>query len=84
MPIYDFLCPLCGEVNNVWGHINEDRKMHDECGRTMIRQISRCNVNPDYEPWLDDNLSGQDGTPIAVRSRRHHKQLLKERGLSIR
>lgn len=84
MPLYLYLCPLCGEVDNVWGHINEDRKVHEECGRTMTRQISLSNVNPDYEAWMDDNLSGTDGAPVLVRGRRHQKQLLKERGLAIR
>ena len=84
MPIYLYLCPLCGEVDDVWGHVNEDRKTHDECGRTMKRLISRFNVNPDYPAWLDENLCWQDGVPVLVKGRRHQKQLLKERGLEIK
>jgi len=84
MPLYDYLCPLCGEVENVWAHMNEDRKIHEECGKTMKRQISMSNISPDYAPWLDENMSGQDGAPVLVKGRRHQKQLLKERGLHIR
>ena len=84
MPIYDYLCPRCGEVSDVWAHMNEERKVHDECGSTMKRLISRSNVNPDYPAWMDDNLCGQDGAPVLVKGRRHQKQLLKERGLEIK
>jgi putative FmdB family regulatory protein len=84
MPIYDYLCPRCGEVSDIWAHINEERKVHEECGSTMTRLISPTRCNPDYAPWMDENLSGQDGKPVLVKSRRHHKQLLKERGLAIR
>lgn len=84
MPIYCYHCPVCGEVDNIWAHTNEDRKIHEECGNTMRRLISLSNVNPDYQPWVDENLCGQDGEKILVRSRRHQAQLLKERGLHIR
>lgn len=84
MPLYLYSCPRCGEVDNVWAHINEDRKMHEECGSMMRRLISPSNINPDYEPWLDEHMSGQDGKPVLVRGRRHQKQLMKERGLEVR
>ncbi len=81
-PLYDFCCPLCGEVRDVWAHINETRKVHEECGRTMKRLISAPNINPDIEPYLEENISYHK--PVYIKSRRHREQVLKEHGLSAR
>jgi putative FmdB family regulatory protein len=83
MPIYDYRCPQCGEVENVWAKMDDELLPHS-CGAMMQRLISPTRCNPDYEPWVDENLGGQQGEKILVKSRRHHKQLLKERGLHIR
>ena len=81
MPIYLYLCPLCGEVDGVWGHVNEDRKVHEECGRTMKRLISKANITPVMHEYLEGNMGHE---PVVVKGRVHHRQLLKERGLSER
>lgn len=83
MALYDYECPKCGEVSDVWAKM-EDTTLKHSCGHFMRRLISRFNINPDYEPWRDDNLCGQDGVPVWVKSRRHHKQLLRERGLEVK
>ena len=84
MPIYDYECTMCGLVEDVWARINEERMIHGDCGNTMKRVLSPTRVNPDYKPWVDENLCGQMGENVVVKSRRHQKQLLKERGLHIR
>ena len=77
MPIYDYECPNCGKVMDVWAHIDDQEKLHF-CGNWMKRLISLANINPDFQPYLDENL-GQD--PVYVKSRQHRKQLMSERGL---
>lgn len=77
MPIYDFKCPTCGTVTDVYAHMDEREKMHS-CGQTMTRLISTPNITPDIPQYLDENLGE---TPVLVKSRRHRKQLMKERGL---
>jgi hypothetical protein len=81
MPIYTYLCPLCGEVDNVWGHIGEDRKIHEDCGRTMTRLVSLSNITPVMHEHIDGNMGHE---PVVVKGRVHHRQLLRERGLSER
>lgn len=78
MPLYLYSCPLCGEVDNVWAGVNEMRKVHDECGKTMKRLISPTRINPDIQPYIDTEMSWE-GTHI--RSRRHRDEVLKEKGL---
>ncbi len=81
MPIYTYKCSLCGEVDGVWGHVSEERKVHDECGRTMTRLISRANITPVMHEHVEWNMGHE---PVVVKGRVHHRQLLKERGLSER
>jgi len=78
MPIYDFNCPQCGKVDDVYSKMDEREKVHS-CGSTMTRLLSmQVNCNPDLQPYLDDNL-GEN--PVYIRSRRHQRDELKRRGL---
>lgn len=81
MPIYLYECPRCGEVDNVWANVSEDRKVHEECGATMTRLISAPAVRGDLEPYLETNMGHE---PVYVKSRRHRERLCKDRGLTIR
>lgn len=78
MPIYDYKCELCGEVCNVWAHVNEDRKVHEECGRTMTRLISAPMIDPPWFDYVEQNM-GHD--PIVITSRGQRDRLERERGL---
>ena len=77
MPIYDYECSACGSIVDVWAGIEETEKLHC-CGNWMRRLISAPNINPDFEPYMDENL-GPD--PILVKSKQHRRQLMSERGL---
>jgi hypothetical protein len=83
MPVYPFEC-LCGESREVWRKIKQrDDAEWCRCGVAMRRTIARPNVNPDYEPYLDEHLtpmfSSAPGT--WVKSRSHRKELMKNRGV---
>ena len=78
MPIYDYCCPLCGEVSNVWAHVNEPRKVHEECGRTMTRLISAPMVHPTFHEYVEENMGHE---PVVIHSRTQRNRLEKERGL---
>lgn len=81
MPLYCYSCPKCGEVDNVWAHHTEDRKVHEECGSTMSRLISLANIQPDMAPYVDHDMAAK---PVPIKSRRHHRQMMKEHGVSLR
>lgn len=78
MPIYDYSCPLCGEVPNVWAHVSEERKVHEECGRTMIRLISAPMVHPPFHEYVEENMGHE---PVTITSRGQRDRLERERGL---
>ena len=89
MPIYTYKCKKCGHEEEKLQKVADldirpEIIFHCcECKVPMKRIISRPpNINPDYEPWLDENLTDSGSTDsVYVKSRRHHKQLLKEKGL---
>jgi len=78
MPIYDYLCPRCGTIYDVWAGIEENNLNCPYCPEIMARLISAPAVIGDIQPYIDYNMA-QDGVPI--NSRQHHKQEMKERGL---
>lgn len=78
-PIYDFKCPDCGVIPNVWAKMDESYTKCPKCGILTQRLISPANVSPDMKPYLDPNLGHE---PVYVESRQHRKRLMKERGLS--
>lgn len=77
MPIYDYECPNCGTQRDIWAAIDENEKLCG-CLNWMKRLISAPRINPDLEPYWDENL-GKD--PVYVKSHQHRKQLMGERGL---
>jgi len=53
----------------------------DACGSDLQRLISAPGINPDWEPYLEENM-GQE--PVLIESRQHYKQELQKRGLHNR
>lgn len=79
MPLFDFTCKKHGRVNDIVARPDEYEKPCPSCGQAMTRLFpSSWSTIPDLQPFFDENL-GHEGA--YVKSRRHHKQLLKERGL---
>jgi putative FmdB family regulatory protein len=78
MPRYDFTCSAHGRVEDLIARWDEYEKPCPECGQPMTRLLPIPNIAPDIQPFLDENLGHE---PVYVKSRRHHKQLLKDRGL---
>ena len=79
MPIYDWSCPCCGIVEDVASSIAKKTIPCPNCSCFMTRLFSPPkNIICDIEPYLDDNI-GHD--PIFVKSKRHKRELLKERCL---
>lgn len=81
MPVYDYECPRHGTFYDVWANISDESLPCPDCGANMIRLISLPNINPDIEPYWDENL-GHD--PIYVQSRQHRQSLMEDRGLCDR
>jgi putative FmdB family regulatory protein len=78
MPLYDYECRNCGKVNDVIAPVAADT-LACKCGASMKRLFSfRVNINPDYEPYYDENISK---TGEWVKSRQHRRELMKENGL---
>lgn len=79
MPLYDFKCLAHGRINDIVARPDEHYKPCPDCGQAMTRLFpSSWSTIPDIQPYLDENMGHN---PIYVKSRRHHKQLMKERGL---
>lgn len=84
MPYYDLKCRKCGAVHqDVFSRIAHvgDVVCHLCHGATDVL-ISRIFTHCDIEEYLDENLaSAEDGKPVHVKSKKHKRKLLKERGL---
>jgi putative FmdB family regulatory protein len=78
MPLYDYQCPDCGIIEDVWAGVEENDLFCPLCQKVMSRLISAPGVICDIEPYIDWNMA-QEGVPIS--SRQQHRQELKDRGL---
>ncbi len=83
MPLYLYLCPECGEKDDVWANIDEMQKACD-CGAIMQRLISPTRIQCDIEPYFDENLGDSRKCPNGqwVTSRQDRKRKMKELGLA--
>lgn len=87
MPIYEYECQAedCDNRVTEYRHmVARNTPAHcAKCGGVMPRAIERPNVNPDYEPYLDEHLvpSGYTGPGNWVKSRQHRRELMKQYGL---
>lgn len=79
MPLYDYKCRDCGEVFERFARISATTHKCD-CGGLADRMISRShNVHGDLEPYWDENMGEK---PVFVKSKKHRRRLLEERGLT--
>ena len=86
-PMYEYECAAedCGHRETSFRHMafRNAPATCSRCGGPMPRTIERPNVNPDYQPYLDENLvpSGHTGPPQVVKSRSHRRELMRRLGL---
>ena len=65
MPLYDYNCPECGIVEDIWAGINDKTLTHDKCGNKMKRILSGSvgiNMGVGAYGYYDDNLQAYCGT----------------------
>ena len=83
MPLYDYNCPKCGELIDIWAKIEEMHKECAQCGGVMYRLMSPTRIICDLEPYFDENLADAKKSPHGqwVMSRQDKKKKLKEQNL---
>ena len=84
MPYYDLKCQKCAVTHeNVFARIGDVESMVCHlCGGDTRVLLSPFAAHCDIEEYLDENLaSADDGKPVHVKSKKHKRELLKERGL---
>jgi putative FmdB family regulatory protein len=83
MPLYDYRCPECGVIEDVWAEIEENNLNCPNCQEIMVRLISASNIICDLEPYFDENLGDPQKSPQGqyVQSRQDRKRKMKELGL---
>jgi putative FmdB family regulatory protein len=83
MPIYDFECPKCDLIEDVWAKIDETAMKCPRCGRNMSRLISPCAIHGDFSimgVW-EENVAQQ---PVFFGSKGEKSNYLKDHGLAIK
>ena len=80
MPIFDYECPNCGTVEDVYAGINDKTIVHEKCKGVMKRFISG-NKGISMGPagafgYYDDNLE------TYIHTNRQHREVMKEKGVS--
>jgi putative FmdB family regulatory protein len=83
MPLYDYKCPNCGEIEDIWAKILEMNLICPDCGGMMVRLMSPTRIICDIEPYFDENLADPKKSPNGqwVKSRQDKKSKLKEQNL---
>lgn len=77
MPLFDYLCPKCGRVEDVWAHHTEtELPCRNACGETMRRTWTRSYAVHGDLDYYDGNLETQ------IRSRKHRDRVMAEKGVS--
>jgi len=76
MPLYDYECPKCGVVADVYAKMDEREQACPHCATLMRRLVStRYSVVRDMAPHYDDNLQSW------VKSKQHRAELMRRKGL---
>ena len=80
MPLYDYLCPNCGEVKDVFAGINDKTLMHDKCKCIMKRQL-HCQYGINMGPvppggYFDETLDQ------FISTKRQRERVMEEQGVS--
>lgn len=76
MPLYGYLCLVCGHEVDQLRPIEKRRDGPECCGRKMQLDVSGPYVRPDIEAYYDYDLE----TPI--KSRQHHREVMRERDVA--
>lgn len=79
MPVYSYKCKKCGVLADKINTIDNRKQGPECCGEIMTQYYGNYHVVPDFEPYIDYNLSEK---PVYVKSKQHRKQIMKERGIS--
>lgn len=75
MPLYEWKCE-CGETDDEFRRVSErNAPKVCKCGKGMERVITGYKTIGDVEPYYDDNLESW------VKSRKHRKQIMREKGV---
>ena len=78
MPLYDYECIRCGNVQEEIMRSNEEENiLCIKCGRETKRLISTPTYK-DFVPYVDENLGPE---PVRITCPGQKKRLLRERGL---
>ncbi len=77
MPVYDYVCPDCGHVEDKFVHDFTDK--HSQrcglCDEATQAVPSLTAISPDWEPYYDDVMETH------VTSRSHRRDLMKKHGI---
>lgn len=79
MPIYEFECPNCTNMDEFVKKTGDFVQICPVCGLRMDKLISRVNINVGPVPimgYYDDNLQ------MYIRSNTHRKQVMREQGVT--
>jgi len=78
MPNYDYKCRKCRFKDEFYTRVDE-KATCPKCGTEMERLITRrFNINPDLEPYIEENLCEE---PVLVKSHQHRRELMKKYGV---
>jgi putative FmdB family regulatory protein len=75
MPLYDFLCPVCGMGREIMRPMKDALEpLLCDCGARMTQQLCAAHVSPDIAPYqaVAGDVAGQ-----YITSRREHREFLK-------
>lgn len=76
MPLYAYLCDSCNEMRDELRKVDDRNKpVICDCGAKMKILIGGHNVQPDIQPYYDDNLEAP------IKSRKHREQMMREKGV---
>lgn len=76
MPLYDVICAVCGNKQEIYRKLDEYDKMPDCCSKPMRKVFLPTQVMPDIQPYKS-MVTGE-----MITSRSHHKRHLKEHNLN--
>ena len=76
--IYEYRCQTCGEITDAFRAVanRDDPLPCGVCGNETRKIISIPRAHSDMEPYYDDNLESY------VKSRKHRRKLMKDKGVS--
>ena len=78
MPLYDFKCQVCDNVEEHIAKVEETLKTCP-CGGPMKRLITtNYHVYGDMQPYIDEHIGDR---PIHIKNRQHRQQMMKECGV---